>query len=132
MAHISTLTGGVSESLASAIFLSEGYSVFTSLVPESFDLIIIDKDEEGKNVCKTVQIKTMKIRRDRNNELVVKGANNAGIPYSKDDVDYLLGVNLETGKAYLIPNAEQTEYWSKDEDTARKKWRELTLKGLVA
>src|SRR5699024_11622315 len=59
--------------------------------------------------------------------LVVKGASRDGLPYSIDDVDYILGVHIPTHTAFLIPNNSQTEYWSKDWETARKKWTELTI-----
>lgn len=128
MAHSSTLTGGVSESIAQAMFMRHGFSVFTSLVPEAYDLIVGGKDAEGNNEMFTVQVKTLKIRHDREGQLVVKGAGGDRKPYSKSDVDYLFGVHLPTNTGFLIPNTEQVEYWAKDFETARKKWTEFTLK----
>lgn len=80
MAHESTRRGGVSEALAHAMFLANGFSVFTSVVPESADLIVVGKGEDGKDRTFTVQVKTLKIRRDREGQLVVKGASRDGLP----------------------------------------------------
>lgn len=127
MAHESTLTGGISESLATAMFLSNGFSVFNAVVPEVYDLIVVGKDDEGHNVSFTVQVKTVKIRSDREGQVVIKGANSNGEPYSKKDVDYIFGVHLASNTGYLIPNNEQSEYWAKDFETARTKWTEYML-----
>lgn len=127
MAHESTLTGGVSETIAQAIFLQNGFSVFTAVVPEVYDLIVVGKDTDGNNVSFTVQVKTIKIRTDREGQIVVKGSNAFGKPYAKADVDYIFGINLETNTGYLIPNNEQVEYWAKDFETARSKWTEYKL-----
>lgn len=127
MAHESTLVGGISESIATAMFLANGFSVFHAVVPEVYDLVIYGKDTEGNNVSFTVQVKTIKIRTDREGQLVVKGANSNGEPYSKKDVDYIFGVHLPSKTGYLIPNNEQSEYWAKDFETAAIKWTEFTL-----
>lgn len=127
MAHKSTLTGGVSESIAAAMFLANGFSVATALVPELYDMIVTGKDEAGDDVRFTVQVKTIKVRSDREGQLVVRGANASGIPYSEKDVDYILGVHLPTSTGFLIRNSEQSEYWAANMETARKKWTELRL-----
>lgn len=127
MAHQSTYTGGVSEALAQAMFMNSGFSVATAVVPEVYDLIVTGKDDAGDTVRFTVQIKTMKIRTDREGQLVVKGSNKDGVPYSNRDVDYLLGVHIPSKTGFLIKNNEQVEYWSKDIETARAKWTELTI-----
>lgn len=127
MAHESTLTGGKSELIAAAMFLSNGFSVFNAVVPEVYDLIVVGKDDEGENVVFTVQVKTVKIRSDREGQVVIKGCNSDGKPYSKKDVDYIFGVHLASNTGYLIPNNEQSEYWAKDFETARTKWTEYTL-----
>lgn len=127
MAHESTRIGGASEALAQAMFLQNGFSVFTSVVPEVYDLIVIGKDDEGTNVPFTVQVKTIKIRHDREGQLVVNGSNKGGKPYPAIDVDYLFGVHVPTSTGFLIPNNEQVEYWAKDFEVARSKWTEFTL-----
>lgn len=127
MAHESTRVGGASEKLAHAMFLLNGFSVAEMVVPEVYDLIVGTKDEDGNDERFTVQVKTIKIRNDRGGELVVRGANKDGVPYSAQDVDYLFGIHLPTSTGFLIPNNEQVEYWAKDLDTARRKWTELTL-----
>ncbi|MCU7556585.1 group I intron-associated PD-(D/E)XK endonuclease [Macrococcus capreoli] len=127
MAHESTLTGGVSEHLATAMLLSNGFSVFHAAVPEVYDLIVVGKDDDGDNVVFTVQVKTVKIRSDREGQVVIKGANSNGVPYSRKDVDYIFGVHLDSNTGYLIPNNEQSEYWAMDFETARTKWTEYSL-----
>ena len=127
MAHESTNIGGAAESIAKAIFLMNGFSVAEMVVPEPYDLIVGGKDEEGNAVRFTVQVKTLKIRNDRAGELVVRGAAKDGTPYSAKEVDYLFGVDLRHNVGYLIRNNEQSEYWSKDFETARNKWTELRL-----
>ena len=129
MAHESTLTGGISEQLAIAMFMAHGFNVFTAIVPDVYDLIVDGTDENGEHHRFTVQVKTLKIRGDRGGELVVKGCNADGKPYRKKDVDYLFGVHLPSNTGFLIPNNEQSEYWAKDFETAREKWTEYTLGG---
>src|SRR5699024_12066493 len=130
-AHESTRRGGVSEALAHAMFLANGFSVFTSVVPESADLIVVGKGEDGKNRTFTVQVKTLKIRRDREGHLVVKGASSDGLAYSIDEVDYILGVHFPTHTAFLIQNNCQTDYCLKNWDTATKKWTKFKLSFLI-
>lgn len=125
MAHESTLTGGVSEALASAMLMEKGFSVFTALAPEAYDLIAVGTAEDGTKESFRIQVKTVKVRNDREGQLVVRGANQKGVPYSKQDVDYLFGVHGTKG--YLIPNNQQVEYWSMDEEAAAEKWTEFTL-----
>lgn len=127
MAHESTNIGGAAESIAKAIFLMNGFSVAEMVVPEPYDLIVGGKDEEGNAVRFTVQVKTLKIRNDRAGELVVRGAAKDGTPYDPKEVDYLFGVDLRHNVGYLIRNNYQSEYWSKDFETARTKWTELRL-----
>lgn len=127
MAHESTNIGGAAESIAKAIFLMNGFSVAEMVVPEPYDLIVGGKDDNGDAVRFTVQVKTLKVRNDREGQLVVRGASQDGTPYSKQEVDYLFGVDLKNNVGYLIRNNEQSEYWSKDVDTARVRWTELRL-----
>lgn len=127
MAHESTNIGGAAESVAKAIFLMNGFSVAEMVVPEPYDLIVGGKDDNGDAIRFTVQVKTLKVRNDREGQLVVRGASQDGTPYSKQEVDYLFGVDLKNNVGYLIRNNEQSEYWSKDVDTARVRWTELRL-----
>lgn len=127
MASESQLIGGVSETIAQALFLKNGFSVATTVVPEPYDLIVYGKDLNGVSQPFTVQVKTIFTRRDRDNYLVVKGAGSDGKPYSKKDVDYILGVHQETSTGYLIENNEQTEYWTKNLETAGERWTKFML-----
>src|SRR5699024_1690162 len=125
MAHSSTLTGGVSESVAAALLMSKGFSVFTALAPETYDLICVGTDGNGdKEICK-VQVKTVKIRNDREGQLVIRCGNMRGVTYSKLDVDYILGVHGTRG--WLVENREVGEYWSQSFEADSEKWTELRL-----
>src|SRR5699024_3426607 len=75
------------------LLMSKGFSVFTALAPETYDLICVGTDENGDKEIFKVQVKTVKIRNDREGQLVIRGANKSGVPYSKQDVDYILGVH---------------------------------------
>lgn len=127
MAHESSLVGSVSESVAAAILMDNGFSVFTALVPESYDLIAVGTNEDGTKSFFKIQVKTVKIRNDREGQLVIKGTNGSNKPYSTDDVDYLFGVYGTLG--FLVPNSSKTEYWCNDFESARQKWTEYKLGG---
>lgn len=127
MANDAQLVGGTSEAIAQAMFLKNGFIVATTVIPEPYDLIVFGKDDVSVSKPFTVQVKTIKIRSDRDGSLVVKGTGSDGKPYSKKDVDYIFGVHLPTVTGFLIPNNCQTEYWSKDLETARKRWTEYIL-----
>lgn len=127
MANEAQLIGGTSEAIAQAMFLKNGFSVATTVIPEAYDLIVFGKDNEMLSKPFTVQVKTVKIRSDRDGSLVVRGSGSDGKPYSKKEVDYIFGVHLPSVTGYLIPNNEQTEYWSKDMEVAEKKWTKYTL-----
>lgn len=127
MAHESTLTGGISESVAAAMLMERGFSVFTAVVPEVYDIIAIGTAEDGTKESFRIQVKTIKIRNDREGQIVVRGANQKGVPYAKQDVDYIFGIHGTRG--YLIPNREISEYWALDFEAASEKWTEFTLNG---
>lgn len=129
MAHKSSLIGGASESLAKAIFMANGFTVFEPVVPEPYDIIVFTQSHNSKKISFSIQIKTIKWRKDGDYEsrMVIRGAPNSGIPYSKDDVDYILGIDLQSAKGYLIPNNEQLEYTAINTEVAKSKWTELTL-----
>ncbi|SET42779.1 hypothetical protein SAMN05216389_11136 [Oceanobacillus limi] len=77
----------------------------------------------------TFQCKTIRIRGDRNNELVVYAKNGKGQPYSKSDADYIIGVLAEDGetpRVFYFENEEKGEYWA-SEQSAVKRWVELPI-----
>lgn len=122
MAHETARVGSVSESLAEAILTKHGWDVSIPVAVEPYDLIA--KDPSDKRF-KRIQVKTMKVRRDMDNRLVVKGAKSNGFPYTKEEVDLIACVY--GSHLYLIDNIEQTEYTATDVKAAQDKWTTLRL-----
>lgn len=119
MAYSTSITGGISELTAARALMSVGYEVSKPIVPEVYDLLIRDPNN-GRTY--TVQVKTMFVREDRNNALVVYTRKGDGKPYGSE-VDYFVAVYGD--KAYLFENTHQGEYWA-TEASASKRWIELT------
>lgn len=108
------------------MFTKRGFNVFTSIIPEAYDMVITS-DHDGMNEMSTVQVKTLRYRHDREGQLVITGSTNDGIPYSKDVVDYILGVDVDNGVGYLVKNTELREYWATSHEAASNKWIKLTV-----
>lgn len=124
MAHETAVVGSVSEQLAVAILMANGWDVNIPVAVESYDLIATDPSDKK---MKRIQVKTMKVRRDMKDRLIVKGAKSNGKPYALDEADIIAciyGTHL-----YLVENTEQTEYTASSPKEAQKKWRTLTLSG---
>lgn len=122
MAHETARVGSVSESLAQAILTRHGWDVSIPVAVESYDLIATDPSDSQ---FKRIQVKTMKVRKDMDDRLVVKGAKSNGKPYTKDEVDLIACVY--GSHLYLIENEEQTEYTAPNVKTAQSKWKTLKL-----
>jgi hypothetical protein len=120
MAHESQVTGEISELTAAIALLSNGYEVARPIVAEKYDLIIRDPLTNEKF---TVQVKTIRRREDRGNELVVKATNGKGEPYTPDSCDLIVGVENES--IYMFECTGKTEYWASDA-TAAKRWVKFT------
>ncbi|RPF54773.1 group I intron-associated PD-(D/E)XK endonuclease [Abyssicoccus albus] len=124
MASYQTSKGTTSELIAQELLTSKGFSVHTPISDESYDLIA---HENGTRVSFRVQVKTLQVRTDRENALVVKAVKSNGRPYTVDEVDYILAVDLDNTTGYLVENTGQKEYWSKDYETAERKWSKLSF-----
>ncbi|MED4172608.1 group I intron-associated PD-(D/E)XK endonuclease [Halalkalibacterium halodurans] len=124
MAHETAKVGAVSEQLAVAILMANGWDVNIPVAVEAYDLIA--EDPEDKRL-KRIQVKTVKVRKDAGNkgQLVIKGVKSSGKVYREDEAQYLAG--LYGTYLFLVPNTGQTEYAAKDATQACKKWRTLTL-----
>jgi hypothetical protein len=120
MAHETQVTGAVSELTAAMALLSNGYEVARPLVPEKYDLIIRDPLTNDKF---TVQVKTIRRRTDRSNEMVVYATNGKGEAYQPQDCDLLIGIEGDT--AYMFECTGIKEYWASD-TTAAKRWVKFT------
>ena len=121
MAHETQRTGRVSELTVERALLSRGYEVSRPILDEKYDLLMREPGAPSKDF-KLVQVKTIRRRVDRNNEMVIYATNGRGVPYVAEDVDYIAGVEGTT--VYLVECTGLKEYWASDEAAARK-WRKF-------
>lgn len=120
MAHETQITGAISELVAAKLMMeSLGYEVAKPLVPEVYDFLARDPIN-GK--AYRIQVKTLRVRTDRDNALVVYARKGNGKPYTKDEIDYIVGV--DGNRAFMFECENLTEYWS-TEQTAKTRWVEL-------
>lgn len=79
---------------------------------------------------KTAQVKTIKLRSDRRNEMVVYSRKGNGEPYTQPEADYIIGVlgakESEAPRVWMFENTGLSEYWA-TEASAEKRWVELPL-----
>jgi hypothetical protein len=121
---LSTSTiGTTSEFIAAAALMQTGLEVAMRCNPaETWDLIARDPTT-GK--CYTYQVKTAYIRHDRGGNIVIDAKKGKGGIYTKDEIDFIVGV-LDNKYVYVLENREIGTYWAKPE-VAAKKWQLLTL-----
>lgn len=120
MAHQTQIKGAVSELTAAVALLSNGWGVSFPAVDEVYDLVIKDPIT---GEFKTAQVKTIRRRADRGNDLVVYATNGKGEPYRPEEVDYIVGVEGDT--VYMFECLGQKEYWATDASAA-KRWIRFT------
>nr|WGD77735.1 hypothetical protein P5643_14050 [Bacillus subtilis] len=97
MAHKTEDTGKYSELIARAALLASGWqAVSTSETEEAFD---ISAKDPLSGEWKTFQVKTIIVREKRGGKRVVQARKNDGTPYTLDEVDYFIGVEVGTGPA---------------------------------
>lgn len=120
MAHQTQVVGKVSEMTAALALISMGYEVAQPVIDEVYDLVAKDPIN---GEWQTFQVKTIRKRTDRNNEMVLYATKGNGDAYTKDDCDFLLGVDEQT--VYMMEVRGIKEYWA-SEATAAKRWVELT------
>jgi hypothetical protein len=109
----------VSELTVESALLSRKWEVSRPLLDEKYDILVREPGTPSTDF-KRVQIKTIRRRVDRNNEMVIYATNGRGVPYIAEDIDYIAGV--EGLKVYLVECTGLQEYWASDEAAARK-WR---------
>lgn len=126
-AHITEIVGQVSESVARTALICAGWTVAKTETRESFDIVARDP---VNGEWKTFQVKTIKLRTDRRNEMVVYSRKGNGEPYTQPEADYLIGVlgakGDEAPRVWVFENSGLTEYWA-TEASAEKRWIELPL-----
>lgn len=125
MAHISEIKGKHSELTARLALMSNGWTVATTDTDEAFDIVARDPIN---GEWRTFQVKSVRIRSDRNNEMVVYARKGNGDTYSLADVDYLIGVMETEGGpvVYMFENREISEYWC-TEASAAERWVKLPI-----
>jgi hypothetical protein len=127
MAYKTETVGKFSELIAMASLMANGWNAVGK--PETEEAFDISARDPLTNDFKTFQVKTMKVRDDRNGELVVQARNGRGKAYSKSEVDYIIGVlgaDGEIPRVWIFENNGQQEYWA-TEASAAKRWVELSL-----
>lgn len=126
MATYTETIGTYSEIVAELALLANGYTVSKTRTSEPFDM---KAAEPLTGAELKVQVKTIRKRGDRNNELVVYATNGSGQKYDQSDVDVFIGVLAEDGEAprvFMFENRGIREYWA-TEAKASKRWVELPL-----
>jgi hypothetical protein len=117
MAHQTQITGAISELTAAKLMMeSLGFEVAKPIVPEVYDFLARDP-ANGK--AHRIQVKTLRVRSDRDNALVVYAKKGNGQPYTADECDYIIGV--DGNRAFMFECVGIGEYWS-TERTAKKRW----------
>lgn len=120
MAHETQVKGTISELTAVRALLANGWEVSIPSVDESYD--IVAKDPVSGEWA-TFQVKSIRRRTDRNNEMVIYATKGNGQPYSPADCDYVVGVENED--VYVFENEGLKEYWRTD-TSAAKRWVKLS------
>ncbi|WEZ21210.1 hypothetical protein P5661_06425 [Bacillus subtilis] len=127
MAHKTEDTGKYSELIARAALLASGWqAVSTSETEEAFD---ISAKDPLSGEWKTFQVETIIVREKRGGKRIVQARKNDGTPYTLDEVDYFIGVEVGTGPApavWMFENRELTEYWG-PQSKEGKRWVRMDL-----
>lgn len=94
---------------------------------EYYDLSAIDPLSRD---YKTFQVKTLKRRGDRDDNLVLFAKKGNGEPYGPDEqADYYIGVLIDDGvipRVFVVENRGISEYWMR-EMKASERWIELPI-----
>ena len=130
MAHQTITKGRHSELLAQTALLANGWSVSEPIAPEPFDLVA---RAPGETDWLRIQIKSARVRDDRNGEIVCYTRKNNGKVYDQDDCDLFIAVL--NSDVYMFANRNISEYWV-TASNIEEKWTKLeigidTLKGAV-
>jgi hypothetical protein len=104
-----------------------GWIVAKPETGESFDIVARDP---VNSAWSTFQVKTIKLRSDRRNEMVVYARKGNGEPYTQPEADYFIGVlgakEAESPRVFMFENSGLSEYWA-TEASASKRWVEIPL-----
>ncbi len=106
--------------LAQTALLAAGFEVSEPIAPEVYDLTVRNP---VTNEYHRVQVKTARVREDRDGAIVVYARKSGGEPYSPDDCDFIIGVN--GSDVYMFPCSGLAEYWATPGNVERK-WTKLS------
>lgn len=120
LAHETQVIGKLSEMTVARALLANGWEVAEPSVDEVYDLVA--RDPLTKE-WKTMQIKTIRRRKDRGNEMVIYATNGKGEAYTPDSCNYIVGVEGEN--VYMTECVGIKEYWASDQSAA-KRWIKFT------
>jgi hypothetical protein len=91
--------GSIRELMAARIFIEKGYNVALPIVKARYDMIV-----EKDGLYKKIQVKPLKITDQSKLKVNAFSTQNKITKiYSKDEIDYVLGIHIDTGKYILIP-----------------------------
>jgi hypothetical protein len=110
---------------AARALIANGWEVAEPIVPELYDLVAKDP---ANGRWSTIQVKTIRRRSDRNNEMVIYATNGKGLPYQPQDCDYMIGIEGDT--VYMTECTGIKEYWATDV-AAAKRWVKFTTDEMV-
>lgn len=120
MAHETQVIGKISEMTAARALMHVGWEIAQPVVPEVYDLVGRDP---ANGQFQRIQVKTCRVREDRDGAIVVYARKGNGSPYTPQECELIAGVLGE--KVYMFECRGLSEYWSTQE-TASKRWVELT------
>lgn len=123
MAYSTAVKGHNSEAIVEITLLAMGWEVSRPIVDEKYDLLV-RMPGAGPNEFLRLQVKTIRRRADRKNEMVIYSTYGQGNPYTYEHCDYIVGVNETT--FYMIPCDGRQEYWASDEK-AEREWEKFQL-----
>lgn len=101
--------------MAQTALLAAGFEVAEPVAPEVYDLIIRNP-KTGE--YKRVQVKTVRVRDDRDGALVLYARKSNGEPYTTEETDLFAGVH--GNDVYIFPCRGISEYWVNPDDAADK------------
>lgn len=127
MAHKEETIGKFAELIARAALMAAGWSgVSKPETEEPYDILAV---EPITGAIKRFQVKTIRDRMESRGYLTVSGRKNAGLPYTKADADYFIGVLIDDNetRAYMFENRGLTDYWMPRKNEGKREWVEMPL-----
>lgn len=126
MAHHHIKRGVHSHITAVQALIANGWEVGEVREAEVYDIIAKPPGTDPTSRdWKQIQIKTARIRHDRDGAVVVNGSRSDGRPYTPAEIDYMIGV-LPDGDVYMFECRGMSEYWATPRSIS--KWQKLDTK----